>query len=519
MPPVFVPFDGWSPGGGYYGEGWATATNLYPAYDAWRPWRKFAQVGGGVADGPMTGSYTHTWSAGVGTGAYSSDAQTIFAGSLTKLYSVNPTTGAFSNISRVAPYTANPAGWRFASVGNDIWGVNWLDSMQRRTNNTGNFADGVVSTFTPFPRFMVAIREHLVVANLSNAGRFQDEVAWSDADDATNFDPAVGTSTSIAGAKRLPSIPGQITGLVGGQYGLVFKRTGIYYLEATGTTQVFRPDVLSTHVGTALPSSIIDTRYGVFFLGPDGFYMIQGLSAPQKISTAGVDQYLLDSEFANPTSAVVPWQEDIQVVGFQMPGLPLIGWALRRKWDEYANTSAILYNPITNQWSQVQIGDLQISAVTVLGQRPYAATLYDTLAGFMWNGIAAGVGGATTYSPLSVISTNVYAPLLTMRFRPTFSDAPTVFSQSQIKGILPMFSKGAVNDPALTTSVTVEAMIDPYSGVWGTPETRTSTNRNPANGFYPFQIAGRLFRISVTCSAAEDFADFSGVWVDQDVLR
>lgn len=515
MPLAFIPFDSWSPSGGYFGEGWNTVLNLYPAYGDWRPWRKFEALGVGVADGPMVGAYVHMWASGIGTSGYAPDAQTLFGGSPTKLYTVNPATGAFANVSRAANYGPDFAGWRFASIGNDIWATDWLDPLQRRTNNAGLFADGVVSTFKPQPRFIAPIREHLVGANLSNAGRFQDEIVWSDSNDATNFDPATGTSASIAGNKRLVSIPGQITGLVGGQYGLAFKRLGIFYMEYTSTNIVFRFDVLSPTVGTAFPSSIIQSRYGVFFMGPDGFYQITGLSEPQKVSSPGIDQVILDTGLTTAPASYRAWAEDIQLISFRVAHLPLIGWAFRYDFTDPGNDFALLYNPVLNRWAQVQLSELIefSTGPTCFFQRPYGGDLYSPLA-------AATYGaGASSYAPWASTgdADTIWPPVLGTNFRPANAEDAGQLRQSLLSGVLPVFSKTAVGGAPLTPQVTVEPILDPYAGVFGAPEVALPANRNSVSGYYPFQTPGRMFRITIRC-AAEDFANFEGAWVDQRLL-
>lgn len=521
MPNTFIPFDGWQPAGSQFGDGWGTVLNAYPAYSDWRPWRKFVPLAGvqtGGGGGFCAGAHVHTWNSGTGnSGSYTPDAQTLFTGNSQSLFTVDPTTGNFTDVSRAGVY-GSQTGWRFASIGNDIWAANWTHPMQRRTNNAGNFADGVVSTFKPTPRFLGPFREHMMVANLSDAGRFQDEIAVSDADDATNFDPATGVSTSLATSKRLVAIPGQITGLVGGQYALVFKRKGIFYLEYTGDVQVFRPDVLSPNVGTMVPASIINSRYGIFFIGPDGFYKIQGLSEPVKISPPGIDRFLLDSNFTVNAGVAFSKYEDFQAVGFQFAGWPLIGWALHFDWVQppllYGSDIAILYNPVTDQWSNVTIaapGNSQ-QRVTSVFSRPNAATLYESVAALTWDGVS------NRCAPFSPSGANVWPPTLGMNFRPANFDTKTwEGGQSRIKSFLPVFSSvSGVGGASLTESVTIEALLDPGAGLWKT-ETRVAADRNSVSGAYPFQIAGCFFRITINC-AAEDFANFEGAFVDQELL-
>lgn len=514
MAPFFIPFDGWSPGPSYFGEGWSTVNNLFPIFNAWAPARAFVADVNSVAFGPMTGAHAHLWPSGTGTASYVPDDPTLFTGSKTRLFTVAPSTGVLTDVSRAANYAAagEPAGWRFATVGNDIWATNWLDPMQRRVANAGPFTDGCVGTFRPVARHLAVVREHLLAANLRNAGRFVDELVWSNADDATLFDPPTGTSTSIAGAKRLVSIPGQITALVGGQYGLAFKRTAVYYLEATGTTQGFRPDVLSPHVGTAYGSSVVNTRHGIFFLGPDGFYRIRGLSEPEKLSSPGVDSELLAGLFATQ-GMMTAELEDIQMFGFSVPGMPLIGWLYRLDWLLPSNNLMIVHNPVTGQWAQgtgtAFLNEEAELFTTVVLTRPFGTDLYNPLAALTWD------TSVTRFAPWAASS--VRQVVVRLRFRPSNLESAGHQQQSVLTGVLPVFSKVSVASAALTESITVRSLLDPHGDVWKTEGPRLASQRDSISGMFPFEITGRFFDVMISC-AIEDFASFEGVYVDQRLL-
>lgn len=518
---VWIPFDGWSPGTARFGEGWSRVEDLAPIFDAFRPWHRFdAPDSGGVAFGPMVGSHAHLWSAGVGTSSYVPDSATIFTGSKTRLFTLDPETGVFTDVSRAANYGAagEPAGWRFETIGNDIWATNHLDAMQRRTNNAGLFANGCTGAFLPQPRFIAAIREHLLGGNLSNAGRFQDELVWSDADNATDFNPPTGTSTSLAGSKRLTAIPGQITGLVGGQYGLAFKRRAIFYLEYTGTSQVLRPDVLSPHVGTPYGSSIINTKHGIFFFGTDGFYRINGLAAPEKLSPPGLDVTLLASLFASQPASLSAQSEDMQMRGFQFPGMPLIGWSFRLDWLLPGNDLLLVYNPLTNQWADVDgrgwidVGEGTGVAISTIIERPYAENVWEALGAVTWD------TSNSRYAPLH--ATKVWSPAAGMRWRPAgIDEAKHPLTQRMIKGVLPVFTK--IDDVNITPAIRIEKLLDPFDDQSLSPdpgEIRTAAERDPHSGVYPFELAGKFFEVNVLCTDDEDFAHFAGLWVWEEAL-
>jgi hypothetical protein len=533
VPISFIQFDGWAPSAGYFGDGWNSVSNIIQSFNNWRPLRKFKTVGNAIAGiGPMYGGHVHLWATGVNTSSYLGDQATIFTGSKTKLGAVDQNTGAFTDLSRGGGYGvaagASPAAWRGASVGNDVWMGNGFDVIQRRTANAGNFADGCVSTFTPKARFLTTVREHLVVGNLSNSGRFQDEVAWSDADDATNFDPPTLTSTSIAGSKRLPSIRGQITGLLGGQYLLVFKRHGIFYGAYAGSPAIFQFDVLSSTTGTAFPSSIIQNRYGAFFLGSDGFYVITGLAEPQKISPPGVDQFLLELKFGSlgfNSQALNAVQEDSQAIGFQFPAMPLVGWALRGDITATGNDVLILFNPATGTWST---GDLLFSnplagKATTMLSLPFGATIYDTVAAMSWD------SSASRFCLYSKLSADALSPVLSLNYRPanfagtyqqqlagtgTRGDEMTA---TIVRGLLPVISGLTPFTADSGCIVTANAASTPAQ-IGVTTETRFPADRDAIAGWYPFMASGRFFQILLTLPSG-DFNDFSGVWIDQGLLK
>lgn len=148
--------------------------------------------------------------------------------------------------------------------------------------------------------------------------------------------------------------------------------------------------------------------------------------------------------------------------------------------------------------------------VTSIVQRPTAETLFDATAAFTYNGAVVG------YSPQNAGIFSV--PTMGLNFRPANVDDGLRIGQSKINWVLPVFSKVGVGATTISPTVTVEAMLDPYVGVWGSPTIISIANRDQVSGAYPIQLAGRFFRITVT-GAAEDFSSFEGLWVDQEMLR
>lgn len=355
----FVPFSEWKPDGKEHGlEGIGVAENVLPMAGSWRSLPQFTSSDptNALALGPAHRSWVHIYPSGVGGSSYVGDNVTEFYGFKTAIYT-KPFGGAFANISRGGGYSAGalqPAAWSFASFGNDIWACNGVDDLQRRTDNAGNFANGAVSAFLPIPRFLATVGEFLVVANLNQANRFADEVAWSDVGDATYFSPRDATRpSSAAGSLRVRSRPGQITGLVGGEYGCVLKRRSMHLLSFIGGDDVFRRDDISGGIGTAWPGSIVEAPDGfVYFLGPDGFYRQIGSSPPEKLP--GVSQWIYDRSLY-PTHALggtppaLMYVEDKKVQGVCSPSGGIIVWLLMN--DSLTYDLGVVLETATLRWS------------------------------------------------------------------------------------------------------------------------------------------------------------------------
>lgn len=184
----------------------------------------------------------------------------------------------------------------------------------------------------------------------------------------------------------------------------------------------------------------------------------------------------------------------------------------RLNWNDTGVSFALVYNPITQAWRKVATTDQFGQVISAFVTRPSAESLYQEIGAFSYASASAHFATLDATGGVGYI----HAPTLQLRYRPALENADPR-QQSLVYGVLPLFSKtGGTASTALTESVTVEALLDPHLTVWKT-ETATSSTRDAISGFYPFQVAGRFFRITITC-AAEDFANFEGVYIWQRLL-
>jgi hypothetical protein len=366
MPLAFIPFENLNPGSGEHGNDLLRVENLLPLWGGWRsipePQTQLSPI---LLNEPITGMFIHHWTSGAGTTSYLGDVAIEFYGTGTKLYDQSG-----NDLSRGGGYgggATSPSGWRGCSFGNDVVMTNWYDPVQFRAANTGNFADCFTSTFKPRARFCCVARGQLFLADINDpagAYTFQDAYAWSDINDERNLDPAPTSALSNAGKGRILSRPGQIMGMVGGEYVRFWKRHSMHLLQYTGVaSDPWRLDEICNGVGTHHPRSIVEGKDGyVYFFGGDGFYRQAGSSLPEKIMEDSLSSYLCDRQFGGGlgdktlarASISKMIDEDRRMCSVLSSRTGLIFWFYLPY--NIAACVGICYNPQTGQSSTLSIG-------------------------------------------------------------------------------------------------------------------------------------------------------------------
>lgn len=450
MPVVFLDFGtNFAPGGSRYGGNLERAANVLPAEGGFHPFfaQEFFESGAGPT-AAVTGAHQHLYPTGAGTASYSGDALTTFAGTKTALYSL----GFWTNLSRAGGYAvpagAEPAGWRMTSYGNDTWAANGFDILQRRANNAGLFADGPTSTFVPRPRFLAVVREALFAADFSaNAGGFADEIAGSDFNDATWWDDRTGTRpASLAFRKAIRSRRGQITGLLGGEHGRIFKRNSIHGLQFTGGSDIWRIDEISPGVGCSYPGSLVEGPDGMaYFYWGKRFWRQAGFSPPEPISTRALEDYMADTLYFPQRSMVhhtptTMAKEDAVLRGFALGRQSVVGWTFANTLIDgttdgwFQHDRGLIYSPDTGAWTEI---DSQLN-ISLIASQPevlratFSRTL-DGAVGFHWDGTRTTL--FQFIGPASIPAT------LTLLRQPILLAGETTPRNIKIKGYLPLFTR------------------------------------------------------------------------------
>lgn len=269
----------------------------------------------------------------------------LFAAGSTKIYDVSGV-GALTNVSKSGGYTpnANADRFRFTQFGNVIIGTNNSDPMQAYTLGTSSlFAD--LAATAPVSKYLTVVRDFVVTAFTTESSTvYPSRVRWSGINDET----AWGSSQVTQADYQDIADGGQIVGIRGGEFGLVFMEKGISRMSYIGTPFIFQFDNISRGKGCIAASSIVQIQGITFFLSDDGFYLCDGQQI-QPIGSEKVDRWFFnnadESAFDTMSAAVDPVRK-------------LVIWNFK---TIFAQRQLIIYNFKTQKWTYGDAGANYIS--------------------------------------------------------------------------------------------------------------------------------------------------------------
>lgn len=306
--------------------GATVATNVLPAANSYLPFKAPVAFSDALSTRVL----------GAATVKDSSGDVKVYAGTAAALNALSTTT--WSDVSKSGGYaTGTGEVWRFLKwEGSLILATNYSNSLQVSTIGGSSF--GNVSGNPPNARYIAGIRDFVVLAN-TTANR--NEVRWSG---DGNYETWTISSATRASSFILPT-GNQITGLSGGERGLVFCENTIWRMTEVRDSRVFQFDEILPGVGTLAPNSII--RYGalVFFWANNGFHVVNNYSEVQDIGTNRVDRYFeanVDFENLDRISATID------------PLAKRVHWAYPVKGGSGTPSRILTFDWGVNRWSQTE---------------------------------------------------------------------------------------------------------------------------------------------------------------------
>lgn len=240
------------------------------------------------------------------TGAVSA----LFAGGDSKLFRMNASTYAMSDVSKSGGYSATTR-WRFIQFGANVIATNGVDNLQSFVlGSSSAFAD--LPGSPPVADYVTVVRDFVVLGRIAN---YSNRVQWSDINNETNW------TAGTASQSDYQDIPdgGEVRGVTGGEFGLVLMDKAIVRMSYIGTPLFFQFDTISRNRGCYEPGSIASYGTQTFFLSDDGFYVTDGQSVTP-IGAEKIDRWFFDnaspdtldtmSAATDPLRNIVVWAFD-----------------------------------------------------------------------------------------------------------------------------------------------------------------------------------------------------------------
>jgi hypothetical protein len=266
--------------------------------------------------------------------------QKTFAGDAAKLYLLaSQTWGDATRTVGGAYSTAADANWRFEQFGTLAVSTNGTDDIQKFDLSAGTNWTALGGT-PPTAKYMAAVNDFLVLAYV--AGKPM-RIQWSAINNCENgwtaSDPALQSDFNDE-----PD-GGQITGLVGGEYGVIFQESAIRRMTYEGAPIIFRVDKISKDIGATIPNSIAGVADVAIFLHQSGFYMVQGGAQVTPIGRGKVDKTF--------------WAEFDQVNHFRSsaafdPARGLYVFVYPASGSNGTPNKALIYNIRTSKWTHAE---------------------------------------------------------------------------------------------------------------------------------------------------------------------
>lgn len=494
------------------------------------------------------------------------DSQRIYAGNSARIYQIaDLDTGVVDNVSSTSlpvsgDYGATdyPKVWDFCSWGGNVIATNFVDPVQYQDleNDIDAVFDNLIAevddvaidytlgenpsekTDAPRAKFCAVVQNSLVLANLNFTGHYSYSVCWSHINDPTKF--SFPSYTYLSDSQILVQTPGEITGIVGGDYGIIFKRNSIYRMSYVGSPLMYRFDIVARGVGTAYPKSIVVAGDDIYFFGNDGFYVMRGGQVPQPISEGKVSRMFTDNPLeyflANGTAldsrSYYPHEYDKQykidssLYGAYDRTNSIVYWYYTCQGDDgyWNKTKGVAYNIKSGKWGQIDLRELReyeqsfadhtrfrhVSVpIGILNTRSDVNDRYGGLVMLSKHDLATT---QSVWRPISKYTRPASLKTALFSSKAFGAEDGDAISMSRIRPVF--YNNDENSDSIRNLSITVEASDDPYFNTTNSSSSSYGVNTDNSGWFDLKPIAGEYFRVSLDIPSWPHYqyenAEFSG---------
>jgi hypothetical protein len=389
----------------------------------------------------------------------------LFAASATKLYKFNPATLNLDNFSKTGGYGATD--WSFVQFGNTILASDNASRLQYYTLGSAATSFDDASATAPVAKYITIVRDFVVCANL-DGGTNSNKVQWSDINDFTDWTSGGASQSDF----QLLADGGNITGITGGEFGLVLLDQAVVRMTYVGSPFFFQFDVLTRNIGCMEGGSVVQYGNTTYFLSDNGFYSCDGTSI-QAIGNEKIDRYFFDnmniSGIETMTAAVDPVKK-------------IIVW----NYQNISNgRSLLIYNYQVKKWSTADTTASTIASIATAGFTLEDLDVFVNLDSLttslddrLWAGGKFLFAGTVGQRIATFTGENLVAQLTTGDIEQGYNSVVTL-------------ARPQIDNGSCTVSVASRRKLDD-SIVFSTPVATSSEGR------VPLRSAGRYHRFSIT---------------------
>lgn len=238
--------------------------------------------------------------------------------------------------------------WMFSLFGKSLYAASAINNTQRININVVSAFSDLLYTAFPRSKYIATVKDFNVLANVddpANVAQYR-RVWWSGKGNPEVF-PTPGSSAANqvqSDYQDLESDGGIITGLVGGEYGIVFQENAIWKMIYEGPPTFFRFEKIGNNIGCRFPWSF--TAYGndVYFISKDGFCKTNGFS----VTPIGIDR--VDNTFHNEFDRTYSYLISA-CVGVNEP---VVYWSIPTIGSSGVPSKIYCYNIALNKWSSLK---------------------------------------------------------------------------------------------------------------------------------------------------------------------
>lgn len=203
-------------------------------------------------------------------------ATTLFAAGATQIFKFDSNDASLDALTTTGYTTVE--GWDVTQFGSKMILANGSNKLQSYELGVSTYVTDLAAA-APTAKYVTVVRDFVVAAN---DGTNANKVYWSDINDETDWTPG---AASQSDTQVIPD-GGDITGLAGGEYGLIFLERAIYRMSYSGSPFFFQFDAISRSLGCISNGSITQYSGLTYFLADDGFYSCDG----QSVKAIGVEK-------------------------------------------------------------------------------------------------------------------------------------------------------------------------------------------------------------------------------------